>query len=468
MPDLPSYLAAHASSILHVEAQVPLDAVGALTAQADRTIVFEDIAGFPGWRLADLLFVDRAAQARVLGCRPGEVVPRLAKVLRDGPRPLKEVTGAAFHANVLTGDQVDLAALPIVRHTDQDPYPYTTSFAVHHDPGTGQLNQMFPRCGVLGANEMVASFVTPTANRILAHHRQEGTPMPQAVVIGCHPGWELAGVYSHPHNEWSELDLFESITGEVGEVVRCRTVPLLVPADASVVIEGYVHPTRTAADGPSPGPTMLFTPYVSQQPVFEVTAIMWRDDPVYRNHLMTPFTDHQELPRLFHEAIIYERLAAMGVGVRDVHFPQGGGALCCIIQVDPSMDGQVTDALLSVMGASWLNMKMVVAVDPDIDIYDPRDVQYALATRVDPSRDLIVVDNARGNPFDPTARPVLGALPHTADSRFPSVVGKWGIDATKPVPYRSAERRNFERAWPMGWGDFRLEDYLGGPGPAPS
>ena len=84
--------------------------------------------------------------------------------------------------------------------------------------------------------------------------------MPQAVAIGCHPAWELCGCYSHPHDDWWELELFESMTGEVGEVTRCKTVDLIVPADASVVIEGFVHPERTAQDGPSPGPTMLFTP----------------------------------------------------------------------------------------------------------------------------------------------------------------------------------------------------------------
>ena len=151
---------------------------------------------------------------------------------------------------------------------------------------------------------------------------------------------------------------------------------------------------------------MLFTPYASQMPVFEVTAITMRNDPIYRNHLMTPFTDHQEMPRLFHEAIIFERLEALGIPVFDVHFPQGGGSLSCIIQVAPVMDGQVTDALLSVLSAPFLNMKMAIAVDPDINIYDYRDVHYALATRVDPSRHVITVDNARGLPFDPTAVPI--------------------------------------------------------------
>ena len=155
---------------------------------------------------------------------------------------------------------------------------------------------------------------------------------------------------------------------------------LPVPSDACVVIEGYLSPTRTAQDGPSPGPTMLYTPYATQQPVFEVTAITMSANPIYRNHQMTPFTDHQEMPRLFHEAILYERLRAMRLKVRDVHFPQGGGSLSVILQVEPHADGQATDALLAALGSPWPNTKMAIAVDPDIDIYDPRDVHYALSS----------------------------------------------------------------------------------------
>ncbi len=149
----------------------------------------------------------------------------------------------------------------------------------------------------------------------------------------------------------------------------------------------------------------------------------------------------------------------MNIGVRDVHFPQGGGSLTCIIQVEPSADGQVNDALLSVMGSTWANTKMVIAVDPDIDIYDYRDVQYALSVRVDPSRDVIIVPNTRGHPYDPTARPIVGARADTAQTRVPAIGGRWGIDATKPVPYR-VERADYERAWPKGWGEVSLADYV--------
>lgn len=458
MKDLAGFLSAHREHFLCIGKPVPLDAIGALTAQAGRPIVFENVEG-QDMPVVDLLFVHRAAQARVLGCEPGDVVRALCEVRKRGPAPLRTVDDAPCKARRYLGDDVDLGRLPIVTHTALDPYPYTTSFVVMRDPERGAWNAMFPRCGVLGPREMVASFVTPTAIGILAKHRAAGTRMPMAIAIGTHPAWELAAAYNYVHEGWWELELYQAITGEPGELVRCETVDLAVPADASIVVEGFVHPTRTAQDGPSPGPTMLFTPYASQQPVFEVTAITMRESPIYRHHLMTPFTDHQELPRLWQEALLYERLRGMGVAVRDLTYPQGGGAMCLVLQVEPSMDGQVADALLVAMG-TFLNNKLVIAVDPDVDIYDYRDVMYALATRVDPVRDVITVGNTRGWIFDPTARPSPGAMPNTSQTRFPSVGSRWGIDATKPAPYRAAERRDYERAWPLRWGEVRLEDFL--------
>jgi 2,5-furandicarboxylate decarboxylase 1 len=460
MMDLNAFLETHGDEFIRVRKPVRLEHVGALVAQAKDTILFENISGYPGFRLVDQLFVNRKAQARVLGCEPKGVVKRLADVIRKGPIPLKEAKSAPCQERVFTGNEVDLSMLPVVRHTQLDPYPYATGFAVHRDPATGAFNAMFPRSGVLNRNEMVTSYVTPTASKFLAGHKAAGKKMPQAMVIGAHPAWELAACYSYPHEGWWELELFEAITGVVGEVVPCKTVDLVVPADASIVIEGYVDPGKTAQDGPNPGPNMIYCPYKMQMPVFEVTAITMRKDPVYRHHQVTPFTDHQEMPRLFHEAFIFERLRAMGLETHDVCFPNGGAAQVVILQVEPAVDGQVTDALMAALWGPWANIKMAIAVNTDIDIYDYRDVMYALATRVDPSKHVMIINNARIWPFDPSATPVQGAFPHTAETRLPSVVGKWGIDATKAVPYRVEERKNFERAWPIGWGEVSLRDYL--------
>ena len=143
--DLQSFLKAHKDEYIRIEKPVKLEHIGALVGQADDTIVFENIVGYPEFRLADQFFVNRRAQARVLGCKPEEVVQRLAEVIRKGPAPLKKVDDGACQERVLTDDDIDLAVLPVVRHTALDPYPYTTGFAVQVDPETGQFNAMFPR-----------------------------------------------------------------------------------------------------------------------------------------------------------------------------------------------------------------------------------------------------------------------------------------------------------------------------------
>jgi 2,5-furandicarboxylate decarboxylase 1 len=460
--DLRSYLAANADAVHRVRREVPLEYVGALTGQSDKTILFENLLGYPGWRLCDRLFHKRAAQARVLGTTPERVVPTLAALLERGPQPLREVRDGPVKEVRQLGEEADLTQLPVVTHTPIDPGPYTTSFNVLRDPETGVCNSMFPRTLVQSPRRGISSYVTRHSQVILEKYRRLGRPAPQAIVIGTHPALELAAAYSGLHDEFWELEMASTILGEPVEVVPCETIDLLVPAHAEVVIEGYVHPDEREYDGPSPGPALYSIPALQKQPVFEVTAITRRRDPIYRNHMVTPYTDHQPLPRLFHEAQLFRRLREMGLEVHDVFFPPWGGVLSLIIQISPKADGQVADALLAMMGSPWMNTKMVVAVDPDIDIYDPSDVYWALATRVDPARHVMVVPHTRGSPMDPSAVPVLEAGGETAESRFPSVVGKWGIDATKPVPYRP-EREAYRRDFPMYWGEVNLADYLGPP-----
>ena len=124
--------------------------------------------------------------------------------------------------------------------------------------------------------------------------------------------------------------------------------------------------------------------------------------------------------------------------------------LSVIIQVDYPRPGLVNDALMTCMGAPWLNTKMCVAVSPDTDIDDPGQVYHAMATRVDPARDVIVVPNTRGSIFDPAGEPIDGHYPHR-------LVGKIGIDATAKPGHRA---KDFERAWPRHWGQVHLKDFL--------
>lgn len=110
----------------------------------------------------------------------------------------------------------------------------------------------------------------------------------------------------------------------------------------------------------------------------------------------------------------------------------------------------MNDALLMAMGAPWLNTKLVVALSPDTDLDDAASVYHALATRVDPARDVVIVNHTRGSLYDPSATPLDGDYPYR-------VAGKMGIDATVKKRYDQAD---FQRAWPVNWGKVFLKDYL--------
>ena len=225
-------------------------------------------------------------------------------------------------------------------------------------------------------------------------------------------------------------------------------VPL---GNAEIIVEGCVNLTELFDEGQGPGPALTFIPRVQQMPEMRVTAItMRKDKPIYRNHQACPETDHQTLPRLCHEAVIYNRLSEMGITVHDVQFPMWMGAAGVVIQIEHNRPGVVNDALMQTMGSPWMNTKWVIAISPDTDINSPNEVWLAVVTRCDPSRDLFVVPSTRGAGFDPSAQPLPDHFPHR-------LVGKIGIDATVKTRHDASD---FEVTWPKNWGKVFLKDYL--------
>jgi 2,5-furandicarboxylate decarboxylase 1 len=276
--------------------------------------------------------------------------------------------------------------------------------------------------------------------------------MPIAFVWGMPPAVEIMANFSGLHMDmWGEMEMVGTIMDRDFEMVPCETIDLEVPAQAEIVAEGVIHLGAKYEVGDVTSPSMYHLPHRDFVPEVEITALTMRADrPIYRNHQTCPDTDHQPLPRLCHEAMLYNRLTEMGLAVKDVRFPTWGAALSCILQFDYPREGFVNDALMLAMGAPWLNTKMVVAISPDTDIDDARDVYLAIATRVDPARDIVIVPHTRGSLFDPSGTPIEGQEPHR-------LVGKIGIDATAKARHNI---KDFERAWPVNWGKVRLEDYL--------
>jgi len=453
--DLRGFLEVNRDAVTVIRKPVRLDDIGALSAQSERPILFDNIEGYPDFRLCDILVKHRWLQARALGVTEADYLPTLARRLRMPPRGLVTVSDGPVKEVKRIGDDADLGKLPVPYHTDIEKYPYITAMNIVKDPETGFYNSSHAGTNPVGARRGLTSFITPHTQIVMAKHRRAGhIKMPIALCFGLHPAFEIMGNFSGLHMDlWGEMEMVGTIMDMDVEMVACETNDLTVPAHAEIIVEGEVNLEEVFDEEEIIAPTMYALPKKQQLPELIVTAITMRADrPIYRNHQVVPDTDHQVLPRLCHEAVLYNRLTEMGLQVHDVRFPTWGAAVSCIIQIEYPRRGFVNDALMQCMGAPWLNTKMVVAVSPDTDVSDPAEVYMAIATRADPARDMFIVPNTRCNFGDPSGAPVDDAYPHRT-------VGKIGIDATrKPGPGRKAA--DYDRAWPKNWGKVKLADYL--------
>jgi UbiD family decarboxylase len=451
--DLRGWLATNRDIVTVVKKPVGIGDVPALIAQSHKPILFENIKEYPGFRLCDMLVRHRWSQCRALGVAEKEYLPTLAQRLRKPPRGLVAVKTGPVKEVVKTGRDVDWTKLPIPIHTERETDRYITAMNIIRDPETGYYNSCHAGTTPTGPDRGLVSFVTSHSHQIMRKYLAMGKKeMPIAFVFGIPPAYEIMANFSGLHLDlWGEMDMVGTVMDMDIEMVPCETIDLTVPAHAEIVVEGVLDLSALHDFGFSVSPSMYYMPEKQKLPEVRVTAITMRADrPIYRNHQVVPDTDHQVLPRLCHEAVLYNRVSEIGLKVHDVRFPTWGAALSVIIQVEYPRPGLVNDALMTCMGAPWLNTKMCVAVSPDTDLDDPGAVYHAIATRVDPARDVIIVPHTRGSIFDPAAEPLAGHEPHR-------LVGKIGIDATAKAHRGGAV---FDRAWPKGWGKVKLEDFL--------
>ena len=323
---------------------------------------------------------NRTTQARALGVSPSNYLKTLAFRLRQPPRGFKPVKTGPVKEIIKTGAEVDWTALPIPKHKDADAWPYVTAMNIIRDPETGFYNSCHAGTHAVGPRRGLISFVTPHSHVIMRKYLAMGKhTMPIAFVFGLPPAYEIMANFSGLHMDmWGEMEMVGTIMDRDVEMVPCETIDLNVPAQAEIVVEGVVKLDEQFRVGEVTSPSMYHLPHYENLPEVEITAVTMRADrPIYRNHQTCPDTDHQPLPRLCHEAVLYNRLSEIGLDIKDVRFPTWGAALSCILQFDYPREGMVNDALMLAMGAPWLNTKLVVAVSPDTKVDDPGDVYHA-------------------------------------------------------------------------------------------
>jgi 4-hydroxy-3-polyprenylbenzoate decarboxylase/2,5-furandicarboxylate decarboxylase 1 len=334
-----------------------------------------------------------------------------------GPAPCQEV--------VLTGDAIDIARFPIPVYSPQDGGPYITpGIFVCKDPDSGVADIGHYRAQIVDKNHFTF-FAQPfhRFGKYVAKCQRAGIKPVGAIVIGVDPVLAYA-CQVQTSDETDDWHVAGGLRGAPVELVRCKTIDLAVPATAEVVIEFEVDPGRTVSEGPLGEYTGYYTP-ASDKPVARITAITHRRDP-YFQALLTgkPVTENHILKSIPFEASVGRALRAQFPSIDRVAIsPSGGVSFRVVISMQPRFAGEARQAILAAM-ASNIRPKWVIAVEPDINIHDSAEVEWATCFRVRPDRDVFVVEGLPAGPLDPSA----GEASATA-ARLSSAVG---IDATRP------------------------------------
>ena len=221
---------------------VRMDDVGALSAQSDQPILFENIVGKPGFRLCDILVKTRRAQARTLGTTPEDYLRTLAYRLRQPPRGLKLVRSGPVKEVIKRHNEADWSELPIPFHKEGDATPYVTAMNIIRDPQTGFYNSCHAGTHAVGPRRGLISFVTPHSHVIMRKYLEMGMDhMPIAFVFGVPPAYEIMANFSGLHMDmWGEMEMVGTLMDRDVEMVPCETIELNVPAEAEIVVEGRI------------------------------------------------------------------------------------------------------------------------------------------------------------------------------------------------------------------------------------
>ncbi len=352
---------------------------------------------------------DHRQNAAFYGGRTGE--PQDPVVIPRSEAPVQQV--------VLEGSRADVTGLPGVWQHELDPGAYlTAAHATTYDPDTGVDNTAIQRCWLKTPRRM-SYFPYPFTHnyRNMSKFWARGEPCPIAFWIGHHPAI-LMGTQAklkYPESHWRAAS---ALIGEPLRLVPSVThgEAVMVPADAEIVVEGFVPPNVLAADGPFGE----YTGYMGGQtvaPVCEVTSITRRERALYHDY-GSGLTDMLVPDNMAMEGKLYALIKAVAPSLTNVYVPASGRRLHAYLQFSDPNPGEVRDGLTAAL--SYRRIKTAIGFDQDTDIFDDDRVNWALATRVQWSRDSFVVDGLSTSILDPS-------LPYGQKTG-----SKMGIDATLP------------------------------------
>ena len=342
----------------------------------------------------------------------------LAPTLSSGRPACQEI--------VLTGDQIDLTTLPILRHYERDGGRYVTAgLQVAKDPTTGVRNVSIHRMLLLDRNHLtVFAPLGRHLRTIIERWHERDEPAAIATAIGTEPATQIASQSRVPYGV-DEFGVAGGLRGEPLELARCHSIDVEVPATTEIVIEGRTVPGELVVDGPFgeyPGTYSDAKP----TPVLEITAITMRMGGIYQNTLTgMPMTENHWMMQPAAVSMAWREALKITPEVVAVNVTPGGATRHhVVISIKKRHPSEARNLMLALLAAP-LGAKLVTVVDEDIDVFDPLHVEWAVNTRVQADRDVLIIPNL----YSPTLDPSAPAARTSA---------KMGIDATAPMGDRDA------------------------------
>jgi len=389
------------NKLLEVEQRVdPKYEIAYITRHLEKkyAVLFKNIREKTG-RVITGIYGDKERLAIALDMKDEkELLQRFSKAM-DSPMPTKLISNAPVHE---VEREIDVRKLPIPTFYERDMGPYITAgIFIAKDKETGARNASYHRMTPISKNKFAVRIVERDLYLFMKKAHEKGERLEVAVVIGVDPATAISASTTLPLYH-DELQVAASLLGGGLRTVKGKTVDVEYPADAELVLEGYFEPNETTKEGPFVDILGTYD-LIREQPVFTVTAIYSRKDPIFHAILPGGY-EHKTLMGFPREVRIYKHVTEV-IPVNDVYLTSwGSGWLECVISVNKRHPDEPINAGLAAF-AAHTSLKKVILVDKDINIYDAEDVYWAVITRAHPVRDYIIIPRGKGSSLDMTGKP---------------------------------------------------------------
>ena len=352
-----------------------------------------------------------------------EKLPLLKQVLTMSP---KQVSSAPCQEVVIEGKDVDITRLPVQHCWPGDVAPLITwGLTVTRGPNKTRQNLGIYRQQVLGPNKVIMRWLAHRGGALdFRDHQQAnpGQPFPVAVVLGCDPATILGAVTPVP-DTLSEYQFAGLLRGKKTELIRCLGSTLQVPASAEIVLEGVINPGETALEGPYGDHTGYYNEQ-AEFPVFTIERITMRKNPIYHSTYTGKPPDEPAMLGVALNEVFVPLLQKQFPEITDFYLPpEGCSYRLAVVSIRKQYAGHARRIMMGVWSflRQFMYTKFIIVVDHDVDIRDWKEVVWAMTTRMDATRDTMLVDNTPIDYLD-FASPVAG------------LGSKMGLDATNKWP----------------------------------